>query len=237
MTGESAGTNGAKIRLGRPRTDGRPLEREPRAEIVAVASQLFARRGVGATTMSEIATASGLRQSSVYYYFRDKEAILEEILGTVNRVVLDHLGAVNAEGGPIALRLYRVVRADARQICSFPYDINEVYRISALQHERFGDFWSDRQQLNDELAALIRDGISAGELINVDPQLAALTLLSSDEGTQNWFRAKGTFGQRGGEDYDADTIGTFLADLALGALLSKRGRLAALRRTARLRDP
>jgi AcrR family transcriptional regulator len=237
MDGESPGAGVTKARLGRPRADGRPLDREPRAEIVAVASRLFAGRGVTATTMSEIASESGLRQSSVYYYFRDKESILEEILATVNRVVLDHLDHVNAEGGPAALRLYRVVRADARQICGFPYDINEVYRISTLQHERFVGFWTDRQRLNDQLAALIGDGIRAGEFIEVDPQLAALTLLSNDEGTQNWFRTKGPYGQHGGDDYSADDVGTFLADLALGALLRERRGLARLRRTAKLRDP
>lgn len=237
MEGQSPVSAAAKARRGRPRADGRPLERQPRDEIVAVASRLFARRGVAATTMSEIASHSGLRQSSLYYYFRDKEAILEEILRTVNRAVLDHLEAVNADGGSPALRLYRVLRADARQICGFPYDINEVYRISTLQHERFTRFWADRQRLNDEVAALIAEGVASGDFVEVDHRLAALTLLSSDEGTQNWFRTVGPYGQRGGEHYSAEDVGTFLADLALGALLRRRGRLASLRRAAKRHDP
>jgi AcrR family transcriptional regulator len=224
MGDETPGGATAKARMGRPRTDGRPLENEPRAEIVA-------------TTMSAIASEAGLRQSSVYYYFRDKGAILEEILATVNRVVLDHIDVVNADGGAASLRLYRVVRADARQICGFPYDINEVYRISTLQNERFADFWADRRQVNDELTALIAEGTTAGEFIEVDPQLAALTLLSNDEGTQNWFRSGGRYGQTGGEQYTADDVGTFVADLALGALLRQRRRLDSVRRAAIRLDP
>src|SRR5687768_4973329 len=100
----------ARTRTGRPRADSRPLDREPREEIVAVASRLFAERGVAATTMSEIARRSGLRQSSVYYYFRDKEAILEEIVGGVNRAILDELARIHRDGGPAALRLYRAIR-------------------------------------------------------------------------------------------------------------------------------
>ncbi len=112
--------------------------------------------------MSEIARRSGLRQSSVYYYFRDKEQILEEILASVNRVILDELARINADGGPPALRLYRLIRIDVRQICAFPYDINEVSRLSALQEERFQRFWAERRELNLSVEALLREGIAAG---------------------------------------------------------------------------
>lgn len=224
-------------RPGRPRADGRPLAGEPREEIVAVASRLFADRGVSATTMSEIARRAGLRQSSVYYYFRDKEAILEQILGSVNRAILDHLDRVNADGGPAALRLYRLIRHDARQICAFPYDINEIYRLSTLQEERFEGFWTERKELNELVEALLREGIEAGELVSVDPRLTALVLLSNDEGTQNWLRPVGAQRQLGDEHYDPEAIGTAMADLALGALLVDRRRLGGLRRAARERDP
>ena len=237
MDTAAAHEEGPRPRTGRPRADGRPLEREPREEILAVASRLFAERGVAATTMSEIARRSGLRQSSVYYYFRDKEAILEEILGSVNRVILDGLARVNAEGGPPALRLYRLIRLDVRQLCAFPYDINEISRLSALQEERFAGFWRERRELNRAVEQLVREGVAAGELAEVDPRLAALTLLASDEATQNWHRPVGAAGQLEDEGYDPETIAGFLADLAVGGLLKDRGRLAELRSEAEARDP
>lgn len=224
-------------RTGRPRADGRPLEREPREEILAVASRLFSERGVAATTMSEIARRSGLRQSSVYYYFRDKEAILEEILGSVNRVILDGLARVNAEGGSPGLRLYRLIRLDVRQLCAFPYDINEISRLSALQEERFAGFWRERRELNRAVEELVREGVAAGELVEVDPRLAALTLLANDEATQNWHRPVGAAGQLEDDGYDPATIAGFLADLAVGGLLADRSGLAALRAEAEARDP
>lgn len=230
-------TTARRARTGRPRAAGKAAEGDPRDEIVAVASRLFAERGVGATTMSEIARRSGLRQSSVYYYFRDKEAILEQIVASVNRVILDHLARVNADGGTAALRLYRLVRFDARQMCRFPFDINEIYRLSALQDERFAGFWAERQELNDAVEALIREGVAEGQFADTDPRLAALVLLSNDEGTQNWQRPVGAFRQQGGEHYDADQIATFVADLALRALLRDRGRLDSLRRRAVQLDP
>lgn len=227
----------ARPRTGRPRADARPLEREPREEILAVASRLFSERGVAGTTMSEIARRSGLRQSSVYYYFRDKEAILEEILGSVNRVILDQLARVNAEGGSPALRLYRLIHLDVRQLCAFPYDINEISRLSALQEERFESFWRERRALNRAVEELVREGIAAGELVDVDPRLAALTLLANDEATQNWHRPVGALGQLEDDGYEPEGIAVFLADLAVGGLLGDRAQLAALRDEARRRDP
>lgn len=231
MTGDET-TAAPRPRTGRPRAAGRTSDGDPRDEIVAVASRLFAERGVGGTTMSEIARRSGLRQSSVYYYFRDKEAILGEIVASVNRVILDHLERVNADGGTAALRLYRLIRFDARQMCRFPFDINEIYRLSALQDERFAGFWSERQELNEAVAALVAEGVAEGQLAETDPRLTALVLLSNDEGTQNWKRPVGAFRQEGAEHYDDDQIATFVADLAMRALLRDRGRLAAIRRRA-----
>lgn len=219
-------------RTGRPRADGRAPERDPREEIVAVAGRLFAERGVAHTTMSEIARRSGLRQSSVYYYFRDKEAILEEIVRDVNRVILDEIVRINAEGGPPALRLYRLIHADVLQLCAFPYDVNEVSRLHALQEERFAHFWDERRALNRAVEELVREGVAAGELVEVDPRLAALTLLANDEATQNWHRPVGAAGQLEGDGYDAHDIATFLADLAVGGLLRDRDRLDALRAEA-----
>jgi TetR/AcrR family transcriptional regulator len=232
MSPRAKGDDAPKIRTGRPRADARPVVGDPREEIVAVASRLFARGGVAGTTMSAIARGAGLRQSSVYYYFRDKEAILEEILGRVNRAILDELEKIEARGGSPALRLYRLIRHDARTICAFPFDINEVYRLSALQEERFRGFWDERDSLNTAVERMVAEGVAAEEFIDVDPRLAALVLLSNDEGTQNWFRPPGALGQTGSDVYDADAVATFLADLALGSLLRDRRRLPALRREA-----
>ncbi len=236
MDSEATGAP-ARTRTGRPRADSRPLDREPREEIVAVASRLFAERGVGATTMSEIARRSGLRQSSVYYYFRDKEAILEEIVAGVNRVVLDEIARVNRDGGSPALRLYRAIRLDVLQLCAFPYDINEVSRLSALQEERFEGFWNERRELNRQVEEIVREGVAAGELVAVDPRLAALTLLANDEATQNWHRPSGARGQLEDDGYSPAEVAEFAADLAVGGLLADRGRLDALRAESRERDP
>ena len=64
------------------------------------AGRLFAERGVSGTTMAEIARRSGLQQSSLYYYFRNKEQVLEAIVVEANRAPLALVEQVRRDGGP-----------------------------------------------------------------------------------------------------------------------------------------
>lgn len=219
---------------GRPRSKPTSSIRDPREEIVSVASSLFARRGVAATRMSEIAEAAGLQQSSIYYYFRNKQAVLHEIVSTVNTVPLAFLARVNAEGGSAGLRLFRLVRFDARALCDFPFDINEIHRISAQDPATFAGYWAERQALNDGVEQIVTDGIDTGELVDADARLVALTLLANDEGVQNWYRPVGDRRLRGreGAPYSPDEIAEFLATQALRGLLADRRALGGIVRRA-----
>jgi AcrR family transcriptional regulator len=51
-----------------------------RERILSTAAELFARRGLGATTVRQIADAVGLLSGSLYYYFPSKDAIIDELL-------------------------------------------------------------------------------------------------------------------------------------------------------------
>jgi TetR/AcrR family transcriptional regulator len=226
-------------KVGRPRSDPRPIEREPRDEIVAVGARLFRAQGFGQTTMRQIAAEAGLQQSSVYYYFSSKEAVLEALVEGANRLSLERLARITAAAAPASVGLYRIVRFDVRLLCELPYDINEVLRLSALQEDHLAGYWQDRQALNDGVEAMIAEGISAGDLVEVDARLAALTLLSNDEAVQNWYRPIGAHhlaGRADGEPYSPVEIGDFLADLALSALLRDRRALPAVRRRAQQAD-
>ena len=123
-----------------------------------MASRLFATKGVAATSMREIAEQSGLHPSSIYYYFARKDEILEAILADVNRLSLEQVRRINADGGSPAVRLYRIIQADVAVLCSLPYDVNEVLRLAVLQEDRFAGYWKERQELNDEVEEVIVGG-------------------------------------------------------------------------------
>lgn len=208
----------------------------PREEILAAAIALFAEKGYAGTTMSEIATAAGLQQSSLYYWFNRKELILQAAFG-VNRAPLDFLIRTSDDPGSAGLHLYRVLRFDIVQLCRAPVDVNEVVRMASAQPQVFTDFWSERQALHDGVEALIEQGIADGELRPLDTTLTALNLLSADEGVPNWFRAQSAhsldgpaaFRHRG---YTVHEAASHFAGLALRGLLVDPSDLARIEREA-----
>jgi hypothetical protein len=126
-----------------------------------------------------------------------------------------------------------VIRSDVAALCALPYDLNEIHRLAARDRGEFTRYWSERDHLVDELAAIVREGVDRGELRPVDPRLAALTIMSNDEGTQNWLRVAG----RGGDPVRAGVaehhaVGSFLADLVVRGLLVAPRDLDRVRRAA-----
>lgn len=219
---------------GRPRKNPTPTTEDPRAQIVAAASRLFARRGIAATTMAEIAEAAGLGASSLYYWFRSKQQILEVIVTDVNRLPLEFAERAALQGGSPAVRLWRFVQFDAETLCAFPFDINEIHRLAGEDEVTFTRYWQERQRLNDAVEHLVAEGTRSGDLLDVDPRLAALTLLANDEAVQNWYRPvegirlAGRSSDSGG-DYSPAEIATFVADFSLRGLLRDPGTLPAIR--------
>jgi AcrR family transcriptional regulator len=194
---------------------------DPVEEILAAAGRLFGHLGVEATTMSRLASEVGLRQSSLYYYFRSREEVLAALVAAANLVPLDLVRRVAEADGPVPAKLHRFVRGDVEALCALPLDINEIHRIAGRERERFAGYWKERSSLERHLTAMIRAGIAAGELRAVDPRLATVTILANDEGTQNWFRLQ--------HRARASTVAETLADLTVAGLLAPGADLEAAR--------
>jgi TetR/AcrR family transcriptional regulator len=222
-------------RVGRPRATPSDGDLAPRDEILAAAARLFAERGVADVTMSEIAERAGLRQASLYYWFRRKEEILAEIVERVNRVPLDYVLLLEEEAGDPAVQLWKLVCFDVAALCRFPFDINEVHRLSRRAPDAFEVYWRERQALNDGVERLIARGVDAKRFREVDPRLAALVVLSDDEGVQNWYRpiAGRRLAGRPDRDYDAAEIAQFVADLTLRGLLAEPADIEQIRNAGR----
>lgn len=217
----------APRRRGRPRSSAATAgSDDPRESIVAAASGLFASHGIDTVTMAQIAEHAGLKQSSIYYWFRSKSEILASILERVNRVPLDIVERERATPGPVALRLLRLVREDVLALCGFPFDINEIHRLAERDPEEFAAYWTERVRLDHEVEALVAEGVTSGELRPVDAALAARTLLANDEATQNWFRG-------GAHPYDAAAVAAHVAEVAVRSLLADPDAYPAVARAAR----
>jgi AcrR family transcriptional regulator len=218
----------AQVRaIGRPRNDADAAPTaSPRAGIVNAATKLFSEKGYAQTTMSDIARASGLQQSSLYYWFRNKEQLLQEAL-LVNRAPLKFIAEVGAGSGSPALKLYRLLRFDTMQLAMSPIDFNEIQRIAHDQRAEFHQFWTDYERLKQWVVDLIGAAIGEGKFIDCDKEETAGLLLNFDEGAQKRTRLHTDHGDRGEE---AIRVGEQVATLSVRGLLkrpSEIGRITA----------
>ncbi|RJQ76403.1 TetR/AcrR family transcriptional regulator [Pseudonocardiaceae bacterium YIM PH 21723] len=144
---------------GAPRTASpRRRPRDRRAQVVAAAADLFARRGYHAVGMTEIAEAVGVRASALYRHFAGKQellrAVFDESFGMINETMpelnTDHLD-------------------------------DTLLRIAdyALQHRHFGVLWlREARHLNEEnLRALTRafDRLKADTFIRIQAMRPSLS--------------------------------------------------------------
>src|SRR5262249_4099813 len=105
----------------------------------------------------------------------------------------------------------------------------------------FRTFWTDRQRLHRILTDLVLAGIEEGELVEVDPEIAALLIASFDEGIQK--RVRYQRGHRRGRGHpfshvalDVEEAADLTASTVLRGLVRRSASLATLARAARELD-
>ena len=207
-------------------------EFDRRDDILVVAARLFAERGYLNTTMTEIARTCGLGQSSLYYWFRQKEDILLGLLA-VNRASIEFAERMVAAPGSPAVRLLRLLRLDIGELCTAAVDICEVEVLAEQQPEVFAQFWADTAALHRHVATLIGDGIACGEFIECDTEFAALNICAAEEGVQRRYRNSAAHAPDGTSpfrhpDYSREHIARELAAMLVRGLLRDPATLPAL---------
>jgi AcrR family transcriptional regulator len=107
---------GTEINDAGPDSVNGALRSRRRADVVAIAADLFAQKGYRATTVREIADAAGILSGSLYHHFDSKESIGDEILsGFVNEVLANYRTAVHSAPDPRAV-LEQIVRSSSHTL-------------------------------------------------------------------------------------------------------------------------
>jgi AcrR family transcriptional regulator len=180
--------------------------------ILHAATRLFIERGFDGTSMYEIAKALGVTRTAIYYYFKNKEAILIALTNNITRVAaeLAEQAAQHKEVTPIeALR--QVVGRHVRLIL----DHGEQFRIVERSEERLpprlraaaADY---RRSVVANFSAVIERGIQSGDFRPSDSPVTALAIIGMCNWTAWWFKPDG----RKSREEVADVI----SDLAVHAM-------------------
>ncbi|MDP9167535.1 MAG: TetR/AcrR family transcriptional regulator [Actinomycetota bacterium] len=161
-------------RAGRPRHhDQRRPGVTARDEILDAAGELFTTLGYTGTSTRSIAESVGIRQASLYHYFKTKDDILCALLGqTVSPTLafIPHLQGVEPALSA-AEHLHALAAFDGDQLLAGRWNLGALYLLPELRGAGLEPFWTDRERLRLHYLELSRAVIA-----RTDVHLAAADL-------------------------------------------------------------
>ncbi len=170
-----------------------------RRRILEAAEKLFDERGIDRVTMADITLAAGIRASTTYEYFSNKDEVVWAILGD-----LFTSSAVRAreamESGETALaRISALLEFMAGELANEPAKVRFVAQFDAM----YSRHWPVERLLSLEakvsprgfqaFSDLIRDGIADGSLRpDLDPGLTMHAVMNAVIGAQRRLASLGS---------------------------------------------
>lgn len=163
-----------------------------RTEILNVAKQIFAERGVKATTVREIGNQAGILSGSLYHHFGSKTDIVDAILREFCADILEHYRTISSAETTAVERLRLLTRYAFSLVEQQPHALIMFYnegRQLVASDDRFAYIAEFEQKLERYWTTLVKAGASEGDLrSDVDPKLVYRIVRDSIGGTVHWFR-------------------------------------------------
>lgn len=195
-----------------------------RQRLLQAAAEVFKEKGLGATSVNDIAARMGSDRATVYYYYGSKQDIyLDLIRQAVEQiVVIAETAAVDSAPATIRLRqLFEAILEGYER--HYPYmhlfiqeDVRRLSPDSAPTNANLDD-WVTR--FEKALISIIEDGIERGEFRDsLDPRMTMFAMLGSINWSHRWFLPGGRFSGK--------ELGTQFADMYLQGIRAPRRRTA-----------
>jgi AcrR family transcriptional regulator len=184
-----------------------------REVILREAAELFARQGVAATTVREIADAAGILSGSLYHHFASKDDIVDAVLSTFLTELRERYDEVLAGDGDAAERLRGLIVASLETVASHPRATeiyqNDAHRLRADNGYPFVE--ESAKAVRAAWVGVLEEGRSSGAFRDDIPLKVTYPLLRDGLWlTARWFRPTKGYGH---EQLAADYWRIFLGGL------------------------
>jgi len=104
-------------------------ENETKTRIINAARKLFSEKGFDGVSMEDIAQASGVRKSLIYYYFPSKEVLFEEIwINVIDELENDIFSEVEGESN-----IARSIKKLIKKYIEFVMNKSEISKLIARE--------------------------------------------------------------------------------------------------------
>lgn len=156
------------------------------------AAELFYDKGFSATTLREVASASGVKVGSLYNHISSKEDLLEQVMGGVMEDILKYQAtALRGKDGAVE-RLLAAVDCHLRFHAT---EARKVFignnNIRFLSNEARAAITSKRSEYAHMIQGLIEDVCREGQADVLDARLHAYSIIALGNDVATWYRADG----------------------------------------------
>jgi len=160
--------------------------------IKAVSIDLFYKKGYFATSISDIARATGIQKSSIYYHFSNKEDILFDILKTTMVDLDTNLERQLKDADDAESRMRFAIQSHI----SFHIERQKEVIISdselrGLTVDNYKTLIKMRDQYERKIQALIRGGVDEGIFLEKDVKILSYAIITMCTSVCIWFNASG----------------------------------------------
>jgi TetR/AcrR family transcriptional regulator, cholesterol catabolism regulator len=160
-------------------------------QILAAAAELFARKGVAATTVREIADQVGILSGSLYHHFDSKEAMVDEILSPYLKDLGEACMRVTARSADPRVKLRELIAECLAVVEAHPH-ATEIYQSDAnylAQFERFGYLTAAAAQVRQAWLEVLNDGVVQGAFRpDLEPRIVYRLMRDAIWPSVRWFR-------------------------------------------------
>ena len=188
---------------------GRPPRFSPEELLDVVVSE-FNARGYDATSMEDIARATGMTKSAVYHHVSGKEELLRLAVARAVDALFSVLDEPASRTGPAVDRLEHVVRRSADVLAELLPYVTLLLRVRGnTEAERWA--LEQRREFDRRLSALVQAAIDAGDVRrDLDPRLVTRLLFGMVNSISEWYRPDGA--------HDVREVAETVVALAFGGL-------------------
>jgi len=159
--------------------------------ILRRAATMFREKGFAATSMRDLAEMVGIEAASLYNHIRSKNEILEAICFDVANIFNTYIDSLDNGKEKSIEKIEKILRFHIRQMIE---NYEEVFvsdrEWKHLNEPYLSNFQNQRRNYRRKFAAIIKEGISNGEIRNIDAPTAVLIILHAVSGIESWHRSK-----------------------------------------------
>ncbi|GAB3994696.1 TetR family transcriptional regulator [Nocardioides marmoraquaticus] len=157
-----------------------------RRTLLDAAAQVFARRGIDAASLDEVAAEAGLTKGAIYSNFAGKADLVEAMVAENLRTNLDVGLAAVESGGSMAERAQALGDELSRSYLQQPewhLLFVDLWQRAVRAEQRDGTLLRHRQELRDTItAAIVANADETGTTLPLPPEQLATVLLALSHG-------------------------------------------------------